>query len=324
MINMGYRQGEDVLIVSQEWHPSLGSETRTEFESSQKLARRMFDVLSGFCNVRFVEYVPTKAQHGVDVRQEVYEQAGKPDIIFIPTAFSLTHTPFRMHLTNLEARVATMPTFKLEMFEEGGPMDIDYKKVGEDTKKVAEDLRRSKYVKITGKGTDVNVEIDARNVHVSSGMLTQKGAYGNLPGAEAYVTPRHLGNSNGYFTVPKGWGGPFPLKHRARFYIKQGRFVEVSGETLETQKWIDGKVKPSILRENGAEEGFDVLAELGIGTNPNVTQEYIMKHGWNNLLAEKIIRSVHLANGNSKSFGGQNDVRIHQDWVVPDVTIEYL
>ena len=68
---------------------------------------------------------------------------------------------------------------------------------------------------------------------------------------------------------------------------------------------------------------FDVLAELGIGTNPSLNRDYILRHGWSTLVAEKIGGSAHFANGNSKSMGGVNEVPVHIDWVVDQVEITY-
>jgi leucyl aminopeptidase (aminopeptidase T) len=78
-------------------------------------------------------------------------------------------------------------------------------------------------------------------------------------------------------------------------------------------------IKPILF----SQPDFDVMAELGIGTNPNINADYIARKGWTILTAEKISGSAHFANGNSKAMGGKNDVPIHIDWVVPNVTIHY-
>ena len=163
------------------------------------------------------------------------------------------------------------------------------------------------------------VEIDRENVHVSSGVLDTPGKWGNLPGAEAYAPPVHLGKSNGFFTGPAGWGGNAPLPYPLRFTVQGGRFVSVEGENPEAEKFAEEKVRPHLF---GA-PGYEVLAELGIGTNPNLTAEYIAKKGWSALTAEKIAGSAHFANGNSFSMGGKNDVPVHIDWVVPGVKLEF-
>lgn len=319
-VNMGYKEGEKVIIILQEWDKHLGKETKKAFEKSKDLAAKMFDIYSrNRIHVDLLVYIPPEARHGVDVTKEVYQKIGNPDIIFMPTALSLTHTAFRKSLTEKGARIASMPTFTLEMFKKNAPMNIDYKKLHEDTVEVAEKLKDSHYVRITGHETDIVVEVDSNLVFAHSGIITKKGDWGNLPGAEAFTVPVHEGNSEGYITVPVGWGGPFPLEYKATFYINNGKFVDVRGDNKSVQRYLDKYVKPLLF----SKPDHNILAELGIGTNPKITQEYVKKIGWSLLTAEKIYGSAHFANGNSKAMGGKNDVEIHLDWVVPDVKIHY-
>lgn len=323
-VNMAYKPGEEILIVGQLWNPKLGEETKDRFGNSYQVADKMFQVLAdeGY-NPRLLTYTPNEARHGADAIPEMYERAGNPNIIFMPTAFSLTHTPFRKMMSDKGARIASMPTFTLKMFEEGGPMFADYTTIKKDTAEIAKKLQESRYVRVRGELTNITIEIEPKNVQICSGIITKSGEHDNLPGAEVCVTPTHLGDSNGYFTVPVGFGGQSPIKHAATFYVNDGRIAEIKGRDKEGQLLIDEEVKPLILKDYGAGENFDVLAELGIGANPAITFDYIQKHGWSTLLAEKIMGSAHFANGNSKGLGGLNDVRVHIDWVVPDVQIDY-
>ncbi|MCX8160336.1 MAG: hypothetical protein N3G18_05325 [Candidatus Saccharicenans sp.] len=319
-VNMGYKDGERVAIVMQEWNPQFEAKHLKKFELATALCRKMYEVFKqAGVEVELLTYVPVEARSGVDATPDLYEKIGFKEIIFLPTVFSLTHTSFRKTQTDKGSRVASMPGFTLEMFEEGGPMDVDYRLLHQQTEAQAEKLRNCRYVRVLAEDTDITVEIDPALVHVSSGLLTSPGKFGNLPGAEAYVVPVHEGNSNGYFTVPAGWGGTGPLKHRAKFFVERGRFVDVRGDTPEAQAYLDKEVKPLIF---GGKD-FNILAELGIGTNPNITGEYVQKKGWNTLVAEKIFGSIHFANGNSKGMGGGNDVPVHIDWVVPGVTAEF-
>ncbi len=319
-VNMGYKEGEKVAIIMQEWNPKFGTEFVQKFNQAKDLCVRIYEVFKNAnVDVELISYTPEEARSGVDVPQELYEKTGFKEIIFMPTVFSLTHTNFRRAQSEKGSRIASMPGFTLEMFEEGGPMDVDYHILHEKTVEMAENLGGSKYVRIVAEGTDITVEIDPELVHVSSGLLDKPGKYGNLPGAEAYVVPVHEGDSFGYFTVPEGWGGANPLKYKAKFFIEKGRFADVKGESKEAQDYIEKEIKPLIF---GGKD-FNILAELGIGTNPNITKDYIQRKGWNTLVAEKIFGSAHFANGNSKGMGGKNDVPVHIDWVVPDVKIYF-
>ncbi|NOY21922.1 MAG: hypothetical protein GXO70_00215, partial [Acidobacteria bacterium] len=295
-------------------------DSKKKFLASAELCQRMISVFhgNGVKDVLF-PYVPTEARNGVDAIPELYDSAKRLDVLFMPTAFSLTHTPFRKAMTAHGTRIASMPGFTLEMFEQGGPMDTDYEKLAKDTHKIREKLAAGRFVRVTAPGTDMRIEIVPESAHASTGMLDKPGAFGNLPGAEAYALPLEEGTSGGYFTVPAGWGGQIPLPFPVKFTVKNNRFVKIEGLDSEQQTWIDQHIKPFIMGQNN----FDVLAELGIGTNPNLNEAYISKHGWGILTAEKISGSAHFANGNNAGFGGTNDVPVHIDWVVPGVTIRY-
>ena len=319
-VNMGRREGEAVAIVLQSWAEHLGGEVEPAFARSRELGRRMRQVYrDARIDAEIFSYVPAEGRHGVDAAPELYNAVGGRAVVFMPTVYSLTHTAFRKALTEQGARVASMPTFTLEMFAEGGPMSVDYAALDRQTRAVAERLAAGRFVRVRGPGTDITVEVDRALVHSSSGLLDRPGSYGNLPGAEAYAVPVHGGETHGYLTVPVGWGGPEPLRHAARLTVEQGRFTGVSGESDEARRYLEEAVRPLVF--GGADH--EVIAELGIGTNPNVTPEYVARSGWTILTAEKIVGSAHFANGNSRAMGGANDVPVHIDWVVPGVNIEY-
>jgi leucyl aminopeptidase (aminopeptidase T) len=326
-VNMGYKDGERILVVGQTWGSHLGEQRKAAMDRHYEVATRIHSVLKrkGY-DITLVGYTPENADFGTDVTSQVYNFANAAEIVFMPTAFSLTQSKFRGELVSNGARIASMPTFTLDMFAEGGPMSVDYAEVDRATREVADRLRSCKYVHVTsGDLCDMWVEVDPELVHASTGLILTPGSCMNLPGAEAYVVPKHLGNSRGYFTVPKGWGGMSALEHCAAFTVSDGRFKSIhSNNSAEAQKYIEQVIYPLILEEYGAGKGSGVLAEMGIGMNPIITLEYIAAHGWSPLLAEKIFRTAHFANGKNLMFGGINDAPRHVDWVVPNVTIEYV
>jgi len=319
-VNLGYRGNEKVGVVLQKWSTALGEDSVKKFLASEELCQRMIFVFhANDVPAVLLPYVPLEARNGADAAPELYEMAKGLDVLFMPTAFSLSHTPFRKAITETGTRIASMPGFTLDMFEKGGPMDTNYEKLAKDTQIIQEKLAASRFVRVTAPGTDMRIEIVPETAHASTGMLDEPGAFGNLPGAEAYALPREEGTSGGYFTVPAGWGGQIPLPFPVRFTVADNRFVKIEGADSDQQTWIDQHIEPLILEQ----ENFNVLAELGIGTNPNLNEEYISKHGWGILTAEKISGSAHFANGNNAGFGGTNNVPVHIDWVVPGVTISY-
>ena len=319
--NMGYRRGERVAIIVQEWAEHLGR--AEDFAESKALAREMESAFaSAGIPVRICSYIPSIPRNGVDATEELYAQFDAPEeVVFMPTVFSLTHTRFRKMLSERGSRIASMPGFTLALFAPNGPMDADLEALEEATAAVAQNLKSARSVHIRADGTEMDVEIEPMLVHSSTGNITKAGAVGNLPGAEAYAVPVHRGNSNGHFTVPAGWGGPFPLEHAMRFRIRNGAFhtVEAVDDTPDARRYAREVVAPLIF----SGEDHEVFAELGIGTNPQITAGSIREYGWRILTAEKIWGSAHFANGNNAGMGGRNDVPVHIDWVVPNVSISY-
>jgi leucyl aminopeptidase (aminopeptidase T) len=319
-INLGYKEGERVGIVVQKWCEAMGEDRKLQFEETEALCKEINRVfVENGITSKLIEYTPSEARNGADATKELYDKTNNVEVLFMPVVFSLTHTPYRKTQTAKGIRIASMPGFTIDMFDKGGPMAVDYELIHKKTTEIANLLKSGKYVKVEADGTNMVVEVMTETAHVSSGMLNKQGAYGNLPGAEAYIVPTHCGNSNGFFTVPANWGGNRPIKFKAKFFVKQGRIVDIQGETDEANKYIEQEVKPLVF---GGED-FNILAELGIGTNPNITENYIKNHGWSTLTAEKIYGSAHFANGNSFGMGGANNVPVHIDWVVPNVTITY-
>ncbi len=319
-VNMGYKEGEKVVVVGQRWEEGLPVEIKPQLEISTRVTEEMMRVfLDHDINADICLYTPTELRHGADATEYVYNKAKDADILLLPTHFSLTHTNFRKAQTERGARVGSMPLFTLDLFEQNGPMDADYQKIAEETEALRTKTKEASYVHITAPGTNMWVEVPKEDklFHADTGLFVSPGLLGNLPAGESFFVPGK--GSSGYLTVPAGWGGPFALEHAVRFEVKDGRFVQATGETPAAQAYIEEKINPLLW----SKPDYEVLAELGIGTNPNVTAEYIAKKGWSLLTAEKIIGSAHFANGRSSGMGGDNDVDIHIDWVVPGVTIEY-
>ncbi len=320
-VNMGHKSGERVLIVSQEWHPAMGAHTEENFSRSKLVAQTMHVAFLGDgVDSTLLSYQPTAPDHGVDVPAQFYSKVangGHFDIAFMPTPYSISHTKFRKELCDNGSRVASMPTFTMKMFEPDGPMSADYNQVAKLSLDVARKMKELPYIHILGKGTDILVEATPHLAHVDTGLFHDRGDFGNLPAGEGYCVPK---NANGYFSVPKGWGGEEPSKYNLQFRVNNGRIIDVQADDKNAQQYLKDTIHPLIFGGNN----YNVLAELGIGTNHKITPEYVKKNGWTALTAEKIIDSAHFANGNSAAMGGSNDVPRHLDWVVPNVQIRYM
>lgn len=227
------------------------------------------------------------------------------DAVVALSYYSTSHTAFRGFLTRLcEARYASMPLFEPRMLE--GPMNADWKAVAKLTRSVCKALGMYDTVRVTTPdGTDVTFCTKGRRAHADTGILTRRGAFGNLPAGEAYLAPLE-GTASG--TLVLQWAATRELASPVTLRIKDGLVTGVTGTEpycLELEK------KLSERPENRN------IAELGIGTNEFATRPD------NILESEKILGSVHIALGDNHSFGGKVKTPFHQDYVFfhPTVTL---
>ena len=44
-VNMGYQEGESIAVVAQKWSETLGQETKTGFDASYLVAKKIFEVI---------------------------------------------------------------------------------------------------------------------------------------------------------------------------------------------------------------------------------------------------------------------------------------
>ena len=88
--------------------------------------------------------------------------------------------------------------------------------------------------------------------------------------------------------------------------IKDGYVTQISGGA-------EAEALSGLLQDKG-KEGFNI-AELGIGTN-----EKAILSG-NPLEDEKVLGTVHIAIGDSKSFGGKIEAPVHLDGIMKSPTL---
>lgn len=166
-------------------------------------------------------------------------------------------------------------------------------------------VRGAEHVRIRGAaGTDLTVRVGGRPWLTDVGRL-MPGRMANFPGGEVYVAP-YEDSAHGVLvadlTVPYTVDGLVDEPVTLRF--EAGRVTSIEGG--DAARLLRGLVETA-----GA--GADVLAELGIGLNPNVRPRgHIM-------LDEKAAGTAHIAIGrNTGSYGGVNEAKIHVDCVFSD------
>jgi leucyl aminopeptidase (aminopeptidase T) len=229
----------------------------------------------------------------------------KYDVIIAPTLFSLTHCAAMTKARKAGARSATLPGCTSDIFERG--MKISPYELSAAGRKWLDRLSGPRSIRVVSKaGTDISFKTGLAPFKNDDGLINRAGLCGNLPAGEVFAAP-DAGTANGRIVID-GSIGSFQWKEGdgpAIIEVKDGKAVEFSGE------------RGSALRDAlfKAGEGGFVLAEFGIGTNPQ------LHLGGNLLEDEKVKGTIHLAFGNNTGFGGINDVPVHIDGLVlsPDV-----
>ncbi|MBN2070052.1 MAG: aminopeptidase [Candidatus Krumholzibacteriota bacterium] len=229
------------------------------------------------------------------------------DAVLIPASKSLTHTAARRNACSSGARVATMPGITRDTMIRC--LNADYYEIAERTRRLTRLMTEASVARVTTEaGTDITLPIGGIDAIASTGLIHDRGSFGNLPSGEAYMRPAE-GESSGIFVVDGSMAGIGDLSGREPISIKveKGFATRITGgpEADELRKKL----------EDVGKLAFNV-AELGIGTNDAA------KIIGNILEDEKVMGTIHIALGNNMSMGGTIDVPIHLDGIVKEPTVE--
>lgn len=312
-VNMNVKAGETVLILNdvprpEEWKMSYGK--ICYFVTRSIMARKMYDIIYEEFEDNKVDYFvyPSLGQNGVEPGAEVAEMMKSYDVVLILNTYSLSHTNARENACKAGVRIASMPSLEYEMLTEQGPLSADYEAIRQETEKLATLLTKAKTARVTTEmGTDITFSIEGRQGGADTGIMSNKGEWGNLPGGEAFIAPVE-GTANGKLVVPAGWF--FELKEDMILNFENGFVVSIEG---------GGKVGEEFRNlccfDDDQYKHRRNCAELGIGTNPKA------KKPDNVLEAEKIKGTIHIAIGDSSHMGGSNESDLHEDFVIPSPTL---
>ena len=219
--------------------------------------------------------------------------------------YSTSHTRFRDFLTRIcGCRYASMPLFDVSMLE--GAMNVDWKALAKTTHALAKVVNTADSIRIkTPNGSSLSFSTKGRKALADTGILTKRGAFGNLPAGEVFLSPVE-GSAQGMLVLE--WGPTRQLASPVTLTIQDGYVADISG-TDEYAEYLRAKLAER--KDNGN------IAELGIGTNGSA------KRPDNILESEKIFGTIHIALGDNSSFGGTVKTPFHQDFVFfrPTVTL---
>ena len=214
---MGAKKNEKILVITDEIKREIGL-------SLHENAIRM-----GYYAL-LVEMKSGKI-NGEEPSPEVSELMQKFDVVFCPTAKSLTHTNARRAASAKGVRIATFPGITKEVMIRG--MNADYKSISKRTIKLKEILETGSEIRVTAPaGTDISFSIKGRTAYASKGLFHAKGESGNLPTGEAFLAPVE-GTSKGVFVVDGSMAGLGLIKNaNIRIEVENGYATKITGGVL--------------------------------------------------------------------------------------------
>ena len=288
---MKVRKNEKILVVTDELKKEIGYSI---YENAKRLGYKSLLIEMPSANI-----------NGEEPPAEVAQMMKMFDVVFVPTAKSVTHTDARRAASKKGVRVATFPGITKDIMIRG--MNADYNAISKRSIKLKKILEKGKRVRITApSGTDIDFEITGRTAIASKGLYHKKGESGNLPTGETYLAPVE-GTTNGVFVVDGSFAGLGLIGNvNIKVEVEKGFATKITGGKA-------AKKLNEMLDKVGRRARN--IAEFGIGTNDSAKLSGIL------LEDEKVMGTVHLALGNNVSMGGTFNVPIHVDGVIKRPTV---
>ncbi|HEC62631.1 MAG TPA: aminopeptidase [bacterium] len=286
---LGVKKGEEVLVIVD--------------EKTRQVGKVLFDAAKNAgAEAVLVEMLEREA-HGSEPPAVVAGAMKSADVVIAPTSKSLSHTTARLEATKKGVRIATMPTITEEIMLR--TLSADYEKIKNLSYKFRDLLSQGSHIRLTTPaGTDLTFSIAGRKGMADTGILIEKGAMGNLPAGEAMIAPVE-GTTNGVAVVDLTMAGIGLVKSPIKMVIRDGYVAEISGGA-------EAETLSGLLKGEGSKN----IAELGIGTN-----EKAIASG-NPLEDEKVMGTVHVGIGDSRSLGGNVEAPVHLDGIMNCPTLE--
>jgi leucyl aminopeptidase (aminopeptidase T) len=282
------KEGEEALIVCNPATQSIGERLRAEAANAG--AESVLAVIA------------ERPSHGAEPPRTVADAMAAADVVMAPTVQSLSHTAARKRASEVGARCATLPGVTEEMLAR--VMTADMEGLRRKGEAVAEALDRASEARISDdNGTDLRLDLSGRKAIPDAGDLSERGAFGNLPCGEGFISPA---GGEGTLVVDGSIAAIGLVDEPVELVLEGGHLTSARGG--------QGMAFMELLTVHG-EDGTNV-AELGIGTNERaiLTGEVLED--------EKIQGTCHVAFGASAGIGGTVQVPVHLDCIVMKPTVE--
>jgi len=287
---LGVRPDEEVLVICNPRTEELGVRLRSDAQGARADA--------------VLAVIAERDSHAAEPPATVAAAMLAADVVVAPTIQSISHTAARKAASEAGARVASMPGVTAEMLAR--VMGADMRKLEERGALVSRRLSEGSEARITcPRGSDLRLGLEGRSAINDAGVLTEPGAFGNLPCGEGFIAPVE-GTGEGILVIDGSIAGVGRVEAPVSLTVRDGHLTEATG--------AEGARLLELLTAHGT-DGTSV-AELGIGTNEAaiLTGEILED--------EKILGTAHVAFGTSAAIGGTVQVPVHLDCVVLEATVE--
>lgn len=283
---LAVKPGEEVLVIADAGTRAIGEALREE--------------AAGAGGDAVLAVMDAREDDGNEPPRSVAGALQRCDVYIAPTSRSLSHTKARKQATDAGARGATMPGVTEDMLAR--VMAIDFDLMAARSRAVASLLDEGSAARVTCPlGSDLTIDLSGRAGIADDGDLTARGAFGNLPCGEGFISP-----AGGEGRLVASSLGPLGISEPATLTVAGGKLASAEGGL--GPEWIKLLDKHGELGRN--------LAELGVGTNDKALLTGLV------LEDEKILGTIHVAFGASAGIGGTVSVPIHLDVVVTEVSLE--
>jgi leucyl aminopeptidase (aminopeptidase T) len=285
---LGVKEGEEALVICNPATQRVGERLREE--AAEAGADAVLTVIA------------ERPSHGAEPPRVVAEAMAAANVLMAPTVQSLSHTAARKKATDAGARCATLPGVTEDMLAR--VMSADMEGLRRKGHAVAEALDRASEARVTDdNGTDLRLDLSDRPAIPDAGELTDRGAFGNLPCGEGFISPA---TGDGTLVIDGSLASIGLVDDPVELVVEGGHLTSARGG--------QGMAFMELLTLHG-EDGTNI-AELGIGTNEKaiLTGEILED--------EKIQGTCHVAFGASAGIGGTVQVPVHLDCIVMKPTVE--
>jgi leucyl aminopeptidase (aminopeptidase T) len=263
----------------------------------------------------FIIMLP-RSRPGEEPPEGIAELMKYVDVVVAPTKCSLTHTQARREACKLGTRIATMPNITDEMFSKGG-LTADFQEVRNRIEQTYDKIKSAKKAHITtALGTDLTMNISGDKWVKDTGILQDRGQYGNLPAGELFLAPDE-GTANGTLVVDGAMAGVPELDEPIKITIKNGFSENIEGGAAAEKlcEMLAGAGEKLKAAKSNPKLVFNI-AELGIGMNDKA------KIMGSPLEDEKVLGTVHVAVGDNSTFGGSVKAGVHLDGIIMKPTLK--